>query len=258
MSTENKEFYNLLKTLTEEQTFPLDLFSTGEKVNCKYLTTSQLKEIIKTVVDSPLTQSAFNTTCTNIFKDSLVSKDGLVPLNVLDRLSFLLQTRINSISPIVTINKSISPVAVNFSDILSKLHSKKQEHLEKFATVSETEGKVKITYGVALLDAELQLNEEIYKDLKVNVNDAEEMKNLLGESFINEIGKCIQSITIGENTLDLSKISFKERLQAIGSLPASLIQKVIGYIEQYKDVVDDCLTIDNNLITIDASLFSVK
>ena len=259
MSTENKEFYDLLKTLTEEQTFPLELFSTGEKLNCKYLTTFQLKEIIKTVVDSPLTQSAFNTTCTKIFKDSLLVKENLTaPLNVLDRLSFLLQTRINSISPIVTINKTTSPVAVNFSDILSNLHSKKQEHLEKFATVSETEGKVKITYGVALLDAELQLNEEIYKDLKVNVNDAEEMKNLLGESFINEIGKCIQSITIGENTFDLSKISFKERLQAIGSLPASLIQKVIEYIEEYKDIIDVCLTVDNNLITIDASLFSVK
>ena len=117
MSTENKEFYDLLKTLTEEQTFPLELFSTGEKLNCKYLTTFQLKEIIKTVVDSPLTQSAFNTTCTKIFKDSLLVKENLTaPLNVLDRLSFLLQTRINSISPIVTINKNTSPTAVNFSD----------------------------------------------------------------------------------------------------------------------------------------------
>ncbi len=259
MSTKNKEFCDLLKALTEEQTFALELFSTGEKVNCKYLTTSQLKELIKTVVDSPLTQSAFNTTCTKIFKDSLSTNEELtVPLNVLDRLSFLLQTRINSISPIVTINKDTFPVTVNFSDILSKLHLKKQEHSDKFVTKTETEGKITITYGVALLEAELQLNEEIYKDLKVNPNDPEEMKNLLGESFINEIGKCIQTITINDNTLDLSQISFKERLQALESLPASLIQKAIDYIEQYKDVIDDCLTVDNNLITLDASLFSIK
>lgn len=255
----NKEFYELLKTLAQEQTFALELFSTGEKVACKYLNTAQLKDLIKTVVDSPLTQSAFNTTCTKIFKESLLfSPPTFASLNVLDRLSFLLQTRINSISPLVTINKEISPQVVNFSDVLNNLYLKKREHSEKFITKTETEGKIKITYGVALLDAELQLNEEIYKDLKIDIDNADEMKNLLGESFINEIGKCIQTITIGENVLNLSTLSFKERLQAIENLPASLIQKAIEYIEQYKDIIDSCLTVDGNLITLDASLFSVK
>lgn len=255
--SENKEFYDLLKTLTEEQTFALSLFSVTEKVACKYLTTSQLKELIKTVVDSPLTQSAFNTTCTNVFKNSLVFPPAH-PLNVLDRLVFILQTRANSISPTITVKSYNGPIQVNIADVLNKIYDEKSKNVGKFNSQTETEGKIKVTYGVALLDAELQLNEEIYKDLKINTEDPEEMKNLLGDSFVNEISKCIQTITIDEKTLDLSKVTFSERLKMIGTVPASLIQKVVSYIENYKDIIENCLTVEGNLIILDASLFSVK
>ena len=223
--SENTEFYELLKTLTEEQTFALSLFSVSEKVACKYLTTSQLKELIKTVVDSPLTQSAFNTVCTNVFKNSLVFPSAQ-PLNILDRLVFILQTRANTISPTVTITRYNSSTQVNVTDILNKIYEQKNKHSDKFKSQTETEGKIKITYGVALLDAELQLNEEIYKDLKIDVENPEEMKNLLGDSFINEISKSIQTITIDDKVLDLSQVTFSERLKLIELKMRELFQSV--------------------------------
>ena len=70
MSTENnKEFYQLLNEIVELQTFDLSL-SDGSSVKCKQLTTSQLKDLIKSIVDSPLTQAEFNTTASKIFKNS--------------------------------------------------------------------------------------------------------------------------------------------------------------------------------------------
>ena len=102
------------------------------------------------------------------------------------------------------------------------------------------------------------MNEEIYKNSNPNVEDPEELRKVLGEAFINEIAKAVRTLTIDEKTLDLSTVTFKSRLKTIETLPASLIQKVIEYIEEYKKVVDDCLTVNGHTIVIDGSLFSLR
>lgn len=259
MSTENKEFYDLLNSIANDQTFSLDLCPREEnqKVLCKQLSTAQLKELIKTVVDSPLTQSAFNSAVTKTFKDSLVSLPEF-SLNIIDRLLFILETRIQSLSPTTTVKIEDKTIEVNFEEIVSKLKRELQAHKELFADSSATEGKITATFGVALLNTEAQLNEEIYKNINVNVEDAEELRKVLGDAFINEIAKAVQTLTIEDKTLDLSTVTFKSRLKTIESLPASLIQKVIGYIENYKKIVDDCLTVDGHTVTIDGSLFSLR
>jgi hypothetical protein len=255
MSQNDNEFYNLLKTLVQEQTFALDLFSRPEKIAVKYLNTSQLKELIKTVVDNPLTQPAFNSSCTKIFKESLVISSP-APLNILDRLMFIIKTRIHSISPNV---KNIQTgEVVDFNIIADKLLQKNKENFELFQPKRETEGPVNILFGVPLIDTEHQLNEEIYKHIKIDTSKPEEISMLLGDSFINEIAKAIQIITVKERTFDLSTVSFKERLKLIELLPASLIQKVIEYIEAYKQNIEDCMTVNGQVITLDASLFSVR
>jgi hypothetical protein len=76
--------------------------------------------------------------------------------------------------------------------------------------------------------------------------------------FINEIAKAVQSLTIEDKTLDLSTVTFKSRLKTIESLPASLIQKVIEYVESYKKVIDECLVVDGYTVPIDGSLFSLR
>lgn len=257
--SDNKEFFELLKSVANEQTFALEL-SPGKEpstVACRQLTTNQLKQIIKSVVDSPLTQFSFNTACTNVFKQSLVILP-IQPLNVLDRLLFLIQTRIYSLSPITTLNINGNDIKVDFKEILSKLSQKIKDNRSILGLTTATEDQITIGFGIALLEAEHQLNEELYKDFNPDTNNLEELRSLLGETFIHEIAKTVQTITIGEKTLNLSTISFKNRIEAIESLPASLIQKVIEYIEKYKEIVNECLTVDGHLITLDASLFSVR
>ena len=190
MSNDNKEFFDLLNSIVDEQTFSLELCPREETktVSCKQLSTAQLKELIKTVVDSPLTQAVFNSTATKIFKQSLV-EDPLVPLNVVDRLLFVLETRINSLSPTRTIQDDDKTVVINFKEVLEKLKQQLKENFNLFEPSSASEGKITINFGVALLDCETQLNEEFYKNLNLNVDDADELRVLLGEAFINEIQK---------------------------------------------------------------------
>lgn len=259
MSTENKEFYDLLNSITSEQTFPLTLCPREQQtiVKCKQLTTVQLKELIRTVVDSPITQSVFNTTATRIFKNSLVETPTF-ELNVIDRLLFIIETRIQSLSPVMKVKEDDKEIVVNFQQIKEKLTQQLTDNAQLLAPSSATEGKITATFGVTLIDTETQLNEELYKNVTPNVDDAEELRKVLGEAFINEIAKSIQSLTIEDKVLNFSAISFKSRLKAVESLPASLIQKVIEYIEKYKKIIDDSLTVDGYSVTIDGTLFSLR
>lgn len=260
MSNENKEFLDLLSSISKEQSFELELAPRSQSVVviCKPLTTSQLKELVKTVVDSPVTQSAFSSTVTKVFKDSLVETSP-VSLNVLDRLLFILETRINSLSNTLTIRKeNEEPITVNLIELRDKLRSALAANAQFLLPKTVTEGKFTLSLEVATLQVEQQLNEEIYKNLDPEVNNPEQLRTLLGDAFINEIAKVLKSITIEEKTLDLSKNTFKNRLKIIESLPASIIQKAIEYIENYKKIIDEVMQVNGQPIPIDGTLFSVR
>lgn len=259
MSTETTEFYDLLNSIAADQTFSLDLCPREEPITiaCRQLSTSQLKELIKSAVDSPLTQSAFNSTVTKIFKESLIETPS-VSLNVIDRLLFMLETRIHSLSPTKTVEHEGKTIEISFESVKKKLRKQLSANKSMFAPMTITEGKIAVTFGVALLAAETQLNEELYKDIDVNVENIKELRKLIGEAFINEIAKSVQTISVDEKVFELSSVSFKNRLKTIESLPASLIQNVINYIETYKKSIEDCLTVNGYLIPIDSTLFSLR
>lgn len=258
MSTENKEFFDLLNSIANEQTFKLNLLGhEDEGVVCKQLTTSQLKELIKTAVDSPLTQAAFNSTVTKIFKESLVENPGF-KLNIIDRLLFILETRTHSLSPTKTVEVEGKSVTISFEDLKKKIKQQIKKNNNLFVNSTVTEGKITVSFGIPLIETEVQLNEELYKNVQFNLEDMEELRRVIGEAFINEIAKSLNTITIDDKVLDLSSGTFKNRLKVVESLPASLIQKVIEYIESYKKIISDCLTIEGYTIPIDSTLFTVR
>ena len=119
--------------------------------------------------------------------------------------------------------------------------------------------QLKLTVGVPSVKTETQLNEELYKNVDINVLTPEELRKILGDAFINEIAKAIKTIEISDKTMDLSSVNFKTRLKTVESLPASSIQKVIEYIEQHKKAIEDCLIVSEGVsVPIDGSLFSLR
>lgn len=253
----SKDFYELLNNLIEEQSFDLEI-TNNLTVKCKQLTTAQLKECIKTVVDSPLTQLNFTTTTTKIFNESVVLPENYLP-SIIDRLLFLIQTRISSISPTMQMNtEEEKPVTVDFTQVKQTLINVLNKNIASFAKQQTNDGNFIITYGIPLLATETQLNEELYKDFVVNVDDPEDVRKMLGEAFVNEIAKSFITIQLKDKILELSTVNFKTRLQIIESLPSSLIQKVVSYVENYKKLIDEALTFEGYSIPIDGSLFSVR
>lgn len=257
MDNENESlFLTELNQINNEETFDLDLIN-GQIAKCKQLTTAQLKELIKTIVDSPLTQTRFISTVTEIISESVKVPDNYI-LTTIDKLLFLLELRIQSISSKMTLNNNGSLVAVDFQSIKQNLHQTIKNNNVLFESKEISEGKFSVSFGVSTLLAETQLNEEIYKFVIINADDEEEVSKILGEAFVNEIAKCVKTVKVNEKVMDLSTVNFSTRLKIIESLPAYLIQKVVEYIENYKRVIEECLTVEGVLIHIDGSLFSVR
>lgn len=259
MSTE-KEFLDLLSSLTQEQCYGIDLPRQGNPISVKFksLTTVQLKELVKTAVDSPLTQSVFNSTATKIFKESLFDAPSDAQFNVVDRLLFLIETRIQTISSTKKVKVENKEVDIDYAAILEDLKNSVQKNINLFTTVSTTTSanNLSITYGVPLIDTEVQLEEEVYKNVDIKIDNAEELRKVVGEAFINEIAKAVHTVSIGEKHVILSQIPFKSRLKVVESLPAAVIQDVVAYIESYKNVLTLSLTVKDYTIPIDSTLFS--
>lgn len=251
-----KNFNELLAALSDTETFELTL-TDGKAYNFRQLTTNQLKELVKAVVDSPLTQSVFNTTLSKIMKESLVGEGSF---NVIDRLLFAIETRIQSLSPSVTVTtQDDKSVTIDLLEVKSKLSKAIASNAALLQDKTIETSQLKLTVGVPTIKTETQLNEELYKNVDINVQTPEELRKILGDAFINEIAKAIKTIEISEKTMDLSTVNFKSRLKTVESLPASSIQKVIEYIEQHKKAIEDCLVISEGVsVPIDGSLFSLR
>jgi hypothetical protein len=255
----NKEFYDLLNTVSVTETSDITL-SDGKNYKFRQLTTNNLKDLIKSVVDSPLTQSVFNSTVARIMKESYAGEALGYEFNIIDRLLFVLGTRIASISPTIVLTKEDkTTVTVDIQGVITKLINTIAANTEAFANGSLTYNTIVVTYGVPSITVESQLNDEIYKNVELDVQTPEQLRKLLGETFINEIAKSINGVVIGDKSLDLSTVVFRSRLKTVESLPAYLVSGVIQYIEKYKKLIEDDLVIEEGLsLPIDGSLFSLR
>lgn len=254
--TDNKEFYELLNSLAEQQSFEATLSDNSVAV-FKQLKTSQLKELIKTVVDSPLTQAIFSSTVNKILIANLISTSKS-QLNVVDRLMFVLSARKDTLSPKLTVEKEKETVHVDINHLLEKLKDSLKTEQKLFKDSVSKEGDVEIAFGIPTLESENKLVDEIYSKMSLDVNNTDELRKILGEAFINEIAKSIKSIKIKDETLNFDTVTFRSRVKTVESLPANLIKNVIDYIENYKQIIDKCLTVEDTLIPIDGSLFSSR
>jgi len=262
---ETKDFYSLLEDLKNEQTFTLTLaprfINEGIKVptvECKHLTTSQLKLLIESVVSKPLTQSGFLSVIGNILKSS-ISNPIDFKLNILDRTLFILSSRINSISPKIKIKRNEEEeVEVDLGVAKNSLEKRIQENISLLKEQEVKQGNITIRYNIVSLDTEQKLAEEIYRKFNFDVDDPDSARKAIGDIFLHEITKVITSITIDETTMVFEDLPFKTRTKIVESLPASAVQKVIEYLDKIRSIIDESLVVDGIPIELNGSLFALR
>jgi len=268
-STESiNNIFQLLKELEKTNSFEVYLPSLQRNVSFKQLNTEQLKKILKASIDSPVYKTQFTLTCNNLIKENILdSSVNVNNLNIFDKLLFLLKTRIECITPEYTFYLTEEEMSeyslteesytVNISDAYNRFVSNNPTYNEQKFNINNCE----IVATLPNILTENKLEQELHENLNLQINSTDELRNTIGETFVNEITKYIKTLTVNQTSVDLNDLSFKERIKIVEQLSAPLINQILKYIESYREIIKSLTTYSiNNLekeIAFNATIFNL-
>lgn len=248
---------DLLKEIVDSQNFELTL--NNKKAIFKQLSTIQLTRLVETIVDSPITQTIFNSTISEIMIENSLNSQQNNEFNIIDRTLFLLETRINTLGPNQMIVKNGVAAKVNYVEVKNRLTALLNERANFFNDETLNTDNIEIVYGIPLVKTELQLLKEDFFKNTTTVSNLDELRKMLGEMFISEIAKSIKSLKIKDTIINFSDTTFNKRIKIIQSLPAIITKQVVEYIENYKKQLEECYVLENNImLTLDGTVFSLQ
>jgi len=248
-TTDVKDIISLIQGLDNESNFTLFIPSLQKEVKFKQLTTEQLKRILKSVVDSPVYNTEFIKTFNNIIKQNCLEPDvNTDNLTIYDKLLIIFKTKIESISSefnFVFTEEEIQSNNLKEKNKTVNIETHLKEFLDKginFEPQIIEYNNSTVTCKLPTIFTENKLEQELHKNIKIEVNTPEELRAIVGETFINEVTKFITDINVNGSNIDLMKLTFKNRISVVENLPTQIINKVIKYIEGYRESVKPLLT----------------
>lgn len=278
--SQNNDISNIISLLQDidiKTNFTVFVPSLRAEVSFKQLTTEQLKRLLKTVVDSPIYNAEFTITFNEIIKENCLSSEiNIDNLNIYDKAIIFIKMRSESISSNYTIE--FTPAEISDNNLIeNKTTISLPELLTNFLSrnVFFTEEIIQhneciITVNLPTIATENKLEKELHKNVKTDLTTPEDLRELIGETFINEVTKFITKVAVNDTVIELVNIPFKQRIKIVEKLPTNLINKVIKYIEKYRETIKPLLTVnitvptsDNSTVTlekdipVDASFFNM-
>jgi hypothetical protein len=244
--TPKESLSSILSLLSNEDsklTFSILVPSLQQEITFKQLTTEQLKRLLKTIIDSPVYNTEFTLTINSVIKENCTDKTiDTGKFTIFDKLFIVFKTRIESISDTYIVKFTDEEIKDN--NLTEKsLSINLVERLDNFAKQNNTFdnkdyslNEFTITCSLPTLEIENKFEKELHKNIKTDINTPEELREIIGSTFVNEISKYITKLQIGEKVIDLSNYNFKERVKVIEKLPTNLINNAIKFIEKYKDL----------------------
>jgi hypothetical protein len=248
-TTEVKDIINLIQGLDSESNFPVYIPSLQRELTFKQLTTEQLKRILKTVIDSPVYNTEFTKTFNSIIKENCLDKEIITDnFTIYDKVLILFKMKIKSISP--DFNFTFTEEEIQNNNLASKnkiinIENHLNNFIEKNITFEPQTIELNNSSVICKLPTiltENKLEQELHKNIKIEVSTPEELRTIVGETFINEVTKFIAEININGTNIDLLKLSFKNRISVVENLPTQIINKVIKYVERYRETIKPLLT----------------
>lgn len=238
---EIKDVLGLLQELDKETNFELFIPSLQKSVRFKQLTTEQLKRILKSVIDSPVYNTEFIKAFNVIIKENCLDPDVETDtLTLYDKTLIIFKTKIASLSP--DFNFIFTDEEIESNNLAEKNKVVNlEEHFNRFLNEKINFEPLTIEYNnsiitcnIPTLFTENKLENELHKNVKIDVTTPEELRTVIGDTFINEITKFITNININGTHINLLRMTFKNRIAVVEKLPTQVINKVIKYIEQYR------------------------
>jgi len=264
------EFFKELDTVNGYDAY---IPSLDRDVKFKQLTTEQLKSLLKTAIGAPVYNTDFILTFNSIIKENCLDKSIDIDLfTIYDKLFIIFKTKIECISPDFTFyfsDDEIRDYSLNDgSSSISLLNHYNIFKNKNKKIVNKTIQINNITIECALptLGIENKFEKELHSNNTYDDLTTKDLQDIVGDTFINEISKFIVSITIDENKHDLNTITFTDRVKIVEKIPVNIVNDVIKYIEEYKNITKELLVYVFNTdkevyfekeFPLDATLFNI-
>lgn len=271
MTANTDDILKMLKDIETSLSYSVYIPSLEKDVKFKQLTTEQLKTLYKTTINKTILNLEFNTNFNQITKDNCLDKDiNVDKLTIYDKILIFVKTRIDCLSPevkfflteeeIETLNTQDNTVTVSILEHYNKFIEKKIF----FKQETYTTNNCSITCDIPTLDIENKFQKEL-TSATLSDTKTEQLADIVGDTFVNEITKFIVNLKINETGFNLNETDFKTRLEIVKELPTSLIKNVLEYIENYKQITNQLLSIKIDIngqiiikeIPLDASFYSL-
>jgi hypothetical protein len=222
--------------------------SAKKAMQFKPLSVKQQKDLIKSGLDGALAGITISNIIGEIILDNAVDKYDFL---VTDKLPILLALRKQSFGSSFILKDGDEETEFDLDVILkNQLDYSFDTQVEIKLANSEVVAHV----DVIKIQDDIKINQ--YQIEKLRKNKEEALSETVGSMFIYEIIKFITKILIGNDTLDLTTLSIKDRLTVIESVPVTLNNSILEYIQQFRKEEAEYVTIDGKVLPIDARLFA--
>jgi len=251
-------FLSKVKQLSQQNKVTTFSRSLGTDITLLPLSIKQQKDIIKTALDLALSPITFSNATTNIINSNLESKAALT---ILDKPLVLLALRANSLGPITTVVDNNEKVVVDFS---ANLNLKDKIDLTAFTGVVNV-GNLEIVLKIPTLEEDYKINLECLSSLEAKKSkDEDKVKDLVGEIYIYELIKFIDSVKLTEGTsseeVKFKELTVKQRVETLEALPMVITDKIVEKITKIREIENLPLkVVVNNKevnLTIDSGFFT--
>lgn len=244
------DILNLVMESNKEFESQIFIPSLQKEIHAKPMNASHLKSILKTSVSGVFANNGFNQTTFVMLKEILDPSVPTSQINVLDKVAILLQLRkLNGKSSVdveVTSGEVQRIVQVDLSHIIDKIKNSELDFTDAVAKA----GNIEVTINYPSLDQEFLFdrNFETNRMKKLDENNKEAVKELLGPLFIKELTQYIKTLQIGDNLIDFLKLSADNRLAIVEKLPSSVITNIIDTIDvRFGKPITEILTVEMEL-----------
>jgi hypothetical protein len=267
-------YNNILKELDKvNETCESQIFvpSLQQDTTVKPINIKKQKDIIKSSIDPTATSITFNLCINKIIKECTGSSDILVS----DKPAIIIAMRNENIG--TTYKGSIEEVAVdvNLPDIIDKYRSVEfntENTLMYKKKVSS--GNITINLAIPTLDIDdkfMLACSHVVKSPKVG--DMKQVSNNIGEMFVFEVAKFINSIQYKTTSPELSgdtqvnsirfaDIPAVQCIKLVEMLPVSVTQEIVKFISNCREYEEKftAITVDGKELNLplDASLFTLE
>lgn len=222
--------------------------SADKEMQFRPLSVKQQKDLIKSGLDGALGGLTISNIIGEIILSNSVEKYNFL---VTDKIPILLALRRQAFGNIFILKDEDSESVFDLDLIL--------KNDLKYSNLTQVEIKLENTevsshVDVINIEDDIKINNFQLEKLKKNKDG--EISDTVGSLFIYEIVKFVTKIIIGSDELDLTALPIKERLSVIESVPVTLNNNILDYIQKFRKEELNYVTIDGKTLPIDARLFA--